>query len=67
VNIDIANQGTGPGTLTGISVTGTGSRVTGAPLLPATIAAGQSLRLGVIFAPTQNEVGASGAVTVSIP
>jgi hypothetical protein len=56
--IDIVNQGTGNGTITGISVSGAAFRVTGSPLLPATVAAGQGVRFGIVFAPTR-----SGAYT----
>jgi hypothetical protein len=51
--ITIFNQGTGVGTVNGISVAGTGFLLTGSPLLPATIGAGQSLHFGIVFAPTQ--------------
>src|SRR5262249_40274963 len=51
--ITISNQGTGTGGVTGISVAGTGFRLSGLPLLPATIPTGQSLRFGIVFAPTQ--------------
>jgi hypothetical protein len=52
-NIEILNQGTGSGTVSTILVSGNGFRLTGVPLLPATVAAGQSLRFGIVFAPTQ--------------
>lgn len=52
-NITILNQGTGAGLLTGISVAGTGFQITGSPVLPASIAAGQNMRFGIVFAPTQ--------------
>jgi hypothetical protein len=51
--ITIFNQGTGSGTVTGLSVTGTGFLLTGSPILPATIGAGQNLRFGIVFAPAQ--------------
>ncbi|HZR63500.1 MAG TPA: choice-of-anchor D domain-containing protein [Terriglobales bacterium] len=51
--IDIVNQGTGAGTVTGISVTGTGFRITGQPVLPATVAAGQAIRFQFVFSPAQ--------------
>jgi hypothetical protein len=51
--ITILNQGTGTGSVTGISVAGAGFQLSGLPLLPATVPAGQSLRFGIVFAPTQ--------------
>ena len=51
--IDILNQGTGAGSVTGISVTGTGFRITGQPALPAAVAAGQGLRFQFVFSPAQ--------------
>ena len=53
VVIDIVNQGTGPGSLTGLSVTGTGFRITGQPAIPTTIAAGQAARFQIVFSPAQ--------------
>ncbi len=52
--IAILNQGTGAGTLTSISVSGAAFRLTGVPLLPATIGAGQNLQFQIVFAPTQS-------------
>ena len=51
--ITILNQGTGAGTVTAITLTGTGFQPSGLPLLPATVAAGQSLKFGIVFAPAQ--------------
>ena len=53
VNFDIANQGSGPGTVKGVTLTGNGFRLINLPLLPAAVAAGQTLRFGIVFAPTQ--------------
>jgi hypothetical protein len=63
-NITILNQGSGTGTVTGISVAGVGFQVSGTPLLPATVPAGQSLRFGIVFAPTQTGTF-SGTFTVT--
>jgi hypothetical protein len=52
-NIDILNQGSGAGTITGVSLAGNGFRLVNLPLLPATLGAGQTLRFGIVFAPTQ--------------
>lgn len=52
-NITILNQGTGTGTVTGIFVTGAAYQLTGLPLLPATVPAGQSLKFGITFTATQ--------------
>ena len=51
--IEIANHGQGAGTVSAIAVSGAGFRLSGSPALPATVAAGQSLRFGIVFAPTQ--------------
>jgi hypothetical protein len=51
--VDIANQGSGPGTVTSISLTGAGYQLSGLPPLPLTIASGQTLRFGIVFSPTQ--------------
>ena len=52
-NIEITNQGTAAGTISAIAVGGNGFRLAGSPALPATVGAGQSLRFGIVFAPTQ--------------
>ncbi|HYW46538.1 MAG TPA: choice-of-anchor D domain-containing protein [Bryobacteraceae bacterium] len=52
--ISVVNQGTGAGSVTGVFLAGTGFRLSGVPALPATIAAGQSLQFGIIFAPSQS-------------
>ena len=63
--IEIANQGSGSGTVTGVTLSGTGFRLSGLPLLPATLAAGQTLRFGIVFAPTQ--IGSySGAFRIDL-
>ena len=49
----IANSGTAAGTINGLSVTGTGFRITNPNLLPATVGPGSSLVFGIVFAPTQ--------------
>jgi hypothetical protein len=51
--IEIQNQGTGAGSVTGIQVSGSAYRLSGAPALPANVGAGQSVRFSVVFAPTQ--------------
>jgi len=51
--IAISNQGSGSGTVTGISISGAAFQLSGLPSLPATVPAGQSLRFGIVFAPTQ--------------
>jgi ASPM-SPD-2-Hydin domain-containing protein len=49
--IEIQSQG--PGTVSGVVVSGTGFRLTGLPLLPATVNTGNPLRFGIVFAPQQ--------------
>ena len=51
--IEIQNQGSGPGTVTGISVSGTGFQLTGLPPLPLTVGAGLAAHFGIVFAPPQ--------------
>jgi hypothetical protein len=51
--IQILNQGTGMGTVSSISVTGTGFQLNGLPSLPSTVAANQSLTFRIVFAPTR--------------
>ena len=64
--IAIQNQGTGPGTVTGIAVTGTGFQLTGSPLLPATLPAGQTLVVDIVFAPP-NAGSFTGTYAISLP
>ena len=49
----ISNTSSGAGTVSGISVNGTGFRVANPNLLPANIPSGQTLVFGIVFAPTQ--------------
>ena len=51
--ISIINQGTGSGSVLSLAVTGAGFQLVNPTLLPASIDAGQTLRFGIIFAPTQ--------------
>jgi hypothetical protein len=51
--IDLVNQGTGSGSVTGVSVSGAAFRVASLAALPATVAAGQSLRFQILFSPPQ--------------
>ena len=52
-SITILNQGTGTGTLTSVAISGAAFRLTGLPLIPSNIPAGQNVKLGIVFAPTQ--------------
>lgn len=49
--VAIQNQGTGPATVSAIAVSGDGFNLSNSPLLPATVAAGQTLVFGFVFAP----------------
>src|SRR5205807_1728280 len=49
----IANQGAAAGAVTGIFVAGAGFQLSNSTLLPASIPAGQTLRFGIVFAPTR--------------
>jgi len=53
-NLDITNQGSGPGTITVITPPAAGSpfKLSGTPLLPATLTSGQFLQLTVSYTPT---------------
>ena len=51
--IDVLNQGTGTGAITGISITGNGFRLSNAPTLPTNLPAGQAAHFSFVFAPTQ--------------
>jgi hypothetical protein len=63
--INILNQGTGAGTVTGISVTGAGFRGASEPAPGATVAAGQGLTFQILFNPTQ--AGSfSGAFSITL-
>jgi len=53
VTINVANQGSGPGTLTNITLSGNGFSLSGLPPLPLTIPSGQTLHFGINFSPTQ--------------
>lgn len=52
----VANRGTGPGTVSAVTLSGAGFRISGLPLLPAQVPPGAALQFTVIFAPTQNEL-----------
>jgi len=61
----ISNRGSGPGTVNNISVTGAAFTLAGVPLLPATLNAGQEVRITVVFSPTQ-QVSSQGSLTVDL-
>lgn len=62
----VANSGTGSGTISGISVTGTGFRLVNPNLLPATLAAGGTLVFQIVFTPTQ--IGSfTGTFAIDVP
>jgi hypothetical protein len=63
--IDIQNQGTGGATVTNVAVSGAGFQLSGLPLLPATVPAGQALHFSIVFAPTQ--LGSfSGSIRIDV-
>jgi Abnormal spindle-like microcephaly-assoc'd, ASPM-SPD-2-Hydin len=63
--VNILNQGTGAGTVTGISVTGAGFRGASEPAPGATVAAGQGVTFQILFNPTQ--AGSfSGAFSITL-
>lgn len=54
ITISISNRGTGPGQVGSASLSGAASfRLTGLPLFPFTVAAGQDLRFAIRYSPTQ--------------
>lgn len=52
--VTISNQGTGSGSVTNIAVAGSTFRLTGLPLLPASVGPGQNLTFTIVFSPTQS-------------
>jgi len=52
-NITILNQGTGSGSVTGISVAGSGFSTRSLPALPTTLGPNQNITFQIVFAPTQ--------------
>jgi hypothetical protein len=63
--VTITNSGTGAGTISGISITGTGFRLS-SPNTPASVPAGQTLQFALIFAPSQPG-SYSGTFAISVP
>jgi hypothetical protein len=61
----IANQGSGPGTVKGITSAGPAFKLTGLPLPPATIASKQDLRFTVSYSPTSLETS-QGSLQVEL-
>jgi hypothetical protein len=50
--LNVTNTGSGPGVITGISITGAAFRLSQLPLFPVTVAAGQSLQVLILYQPT---------------
>ncbi len=50
--LNVTNTGSGPGAVTGISISGSAFKIQGKPLLPATVVAGQTLQVLVLYTPT---------------
>ena len=65
-NIEIVNQTTTPGVVSGISISGDAFLLSGLPLLPATLNPGQSLRFGIRFAPPQQYGSYSGSYRIDV-
>jgi hypothetical protein len=62
--LNFSNTGSAPGVVTGITITGSAFTLQGIPLLPATVPAGQSLQVFVLYKPAA--VGTdTGQVTVT--
>jgi hypothetical protein len=50
--LNLLNNGSGPGIVTGVSITGNAYRLSGRPLFPLTLTAGQSLPLTILYQPS---------------
>jgi hypothetical protein len=50
--LDITNNGSGPGSVTGITISGSSFVLQGVPLPPTTVPAGQTLAVQVLYQPT---------------
>jgi hypothetical protein len=50
--LNVTNTGSGPGTITGISITGAAFRLSRLPLFPVPVPSGQSLQVLIIYQPT---------------
>jgi hypothetical protein len=50
--LSLTNTGSGSGVVTGITLTGSAFRITGRPLFPVTVVAGQSLPVQILYQPT---------------
>lgn len=50
--LSLTNSGSGPGTITSITISGSAFQLQGRPVLPATVAAGQTLTVTVVYQPT---------------
>jgi hypothetical protein len=61
----IANNGTGPGTVNSVSVTGQAYRISGLALMPAIVQPTTSIQFTITFTPTSRGA-ATGALTISI-
>jgi hypothetical protein len=49
--LNVLNSGSGPGSVTGISITGAAFRLSNVPLIPATVAAGATLSVQIVYSP----------------
>jgi hypothetical protein len=65
-NLNITNTGSGSGTVTALSLTSGGPvfKLTGTPLLPYTLASGQTLQVGITYSPTAVETD-KGAIQIT--
>jgi hypothetical protein len=62
--LNVTNTGSGPGTVTGISISGSAFKISGKPLLPSTVNSGQTLQVLVLYTPTA--VGTdTGLITIT--
>lgn len=62
----LVNRGNGTGTVTSASLTGDAFKLTGLPLLPATVDPGKDFRFTIAFSPTSRDT-ATGLVKVVLP
>src|SRR5579872_5795878 len=62
--LNLTNTGSGPGTISNITISGTAFRLQGKPLLPATLSANQNLTILVLYTP--NAVASdTGQITIA--
>jgi hypothetical protein len=62
--LNALNSGSGPGQVTSVSITGAAFRLSNVPLIPATVAAGQTFTVQIVYTPT-SVTADTGEVTMA--